>query len=86
MCFVMFQILKHFVSCGETLCFSVGNTLFLPEKLFLQDVSSLQYDVMHVSYDVCFLKISRNQYFLFMIAVLPLKGLYLSSRKIVAGS
>lgn len=52
MCFVVFQILIHFVSCDETLCFSVGNTLFLPEKLFLQDVSSLQYDVIHVSYDI----------------------------------
>lgn len=52
MCFVMFQTLKHFVSYGETLYFSIGNTLFLPEKLFLQDVSSLQYDVIHVSYDI----------------------------------
>ena len=34
--FTLFKYQKHLVSCGETLCFSVWNTLFLPRKLLLQ--------------------------------------------------
>lgn len=48
----MFKLLKHFVSYGETLCFSLRNTLFLPEKLFLQIVRLMIYDVNYIRYDV----------------------------------
>ena len=46
--------LKHFVSCGETLCFPPRNIVFLPEKLFLHYVSLLEYDVICFQYDVCY--------------------------------
>ena len=52
MCFDVFVWPKHFVSFGETLCFLTRNTLFLPRKLFLQDVYLVDYDVICFEYDV----------------------------------
>ena len=52
MCFGVFKCTKHFVSCGETLCFLTRNTLFLPRKLYLQYVCLIDYDVTCFRYDV----------------------------------
>ena len=96
LCFIRWNTLfhwgKHFVPARETIftrCLftTIWRYAYILWRL-MSCLNCLLFRCLHRiwRYDVYFIYFSRNQYFLFMIAVLPLKGLYLSSRKIVAGS
>ena len=96
LCFMRWNTLflsrKHFVPARETIFTRCLFTTIWRYACILWRLMSylncLLFSYLHRiwRYDVYFLKISRNQHFLFMIAVLSLKGPYLSSRRIVAGS